>query len=91
MPFDPGDLISVARHQLFTFKAKHMLAERGYDGDWYREEPEAKGIMPRIPSRKAVRTRPLAMLPAIVNSTKLKTLLHASETGGLSHPAMIGA
>ena len=56
MPFDPGDLISVARHQLFTFKAKHMLAERGYDADWHCEALEAKGIMPCIPSRKGRRS-----------------------------------
>jgi len=56
MLFDPGDLISASRRQLFTFKAKHMLADRGYDADWYYEEPEAKGIMPCIPSRKGRRS-----------------------------------
>jgi len=33
-------------------KAKHMLADRGYDADWHREELENKGITPCIPSRK---------------------------------------
>lgn len=28
-----------------------MLADRGYDADWYRETPESKGIKPCIPSR----------------------------------------
>ena len=32
--------------------AKHMLADRGYDADWYREALEDKGITPCIPSRK---------------------------------------
>ncbi|MEX0368789.1 MAG: IS5 family transposase [Ruegeria sp.] len=32
--------------------AKHMLADRGYDADWYREALESKGITPCIPSRK---------------------------------------
>jgi transposase len=32
--------------------AKHMLADRGYDADWYREGLENKGISPCIPSRK---------------------------------------
>jgi transposase len=32
--------------------AKHMLADRGYDADWYREALEDKGITPWIPSRK---------------------------------------
>ena len=32
--------------------AEHMLADRGYDANWYREELENKGIKPCIPSRK---------------------------------------
>ena len=33
-------------------EAKHMLADRGYDADWYREALADKGIAPCIPSRK---------------------------------------
>ena len=29
-----------------------MLADRGYDADWYREVLEGRGITPCIPSRK---------------------------------------
>ena len=36
--------------------AEHMLADRGYDADWYREELENKGITPCIPSRKGRKT-----------------------------------
>ena len=32
--------------------AKHMLADRGYDADWYREALENRGITPCIPARK---------------------------------------
>lgn len=32
--------------------AKHMLADRGYDADWYREALENRGITPCIPLRK---------------------------------------
>ncbi len=32
--------------------SEHMLADRGYDADWYREALEDKGITPCIPSRK---------------------------------------
>ena len=32
--------------------ADHLLADRGYDADWYREALEGKGIKPCIPSRK---------------------------------------
>lgn len=33
--------------------AKHILANRGYDADWYREALADKGIAPCIPSRKS--------------------------------------
>ena len=33
--------------------AKHMLADRSYDANWYREALEEKGIEPCIPSRKS--------------------------------------
>ena len=32
--------------------AKHMLADRDYDADWYRDALESKGITPYIPSGK---------------------------------------
>ncbi len=32
--------------------AKHMLADRGYDVNWYRKALEDKGITHRIPSKK---------------------------------------
>ncbi|QOL80061.1 IS5 family transposase [Pseudooceanicola spongiae] len=32
--------------------ARHMLADRGYDADWYREALENMGITPCIPARK---------------------------------------
>lgn len=32
--------------------AKHLLADRGYDADWFRSALEEKGISPCIPSRK---------------------------------------
>ncbi|WP_408860550.1 MULTISPECIES: IS5 family transposase [Asaia] len=33
--------------------AQWMLAERGYDADWFRDALEGKGIKPRIPGRKS--------------------------------------
>ena len=30
-----------------------MLADRGYDADWYRDALQAKGITPCIPGRKS--------------------------------------
>ena len=32
--------------------AKHLLADRGYDADWFREALESKGIKPCIPPKK---------------------------------------
>ena len=37
--------------------AKPMLADRGYDADWYRQARKDTGITPCIPSRKS-RKRP---------------------------------
>lgn len=33
-------------------KAKQLLADRGYDADWFRKELKDKGISPCIPPRK---------------------------------------
>jgi len=32
--------------------AKHLLADRGYDADWFREALQDKGIEPCIPPKK---------------------------------------
>ena len=34
-------------------KAQWLLADRGYDADWYRDALQAKGITPCIPGRKS--------------------------------------
>ena len=34
-------------------KAKWLLADRGYDADWYRDALQAKGITPCFPGRKS--------------------------------------
>ena len=34
-------------------KAEWLLADRGYDADWFREALEDKGIKPCIPGRKS--------------------------------------
>ena len=38
--------------------AEWMLADRGYDADWFREALEEKGIKPCIPGRKS-RSKPV--------------------------------
>lgn len=39
-------------------KAQWLLADRGYDADWFREALQAQGIKPCIPGRKS-RARPI--------------------------------
>ena len=34
-------------------KAKWLMADRGYNADWYRDALQAKGITPCIPGRKS--------------------------------------
>jgi transposase len=42
-----------ARHLLERLpKAKELLADRGYDADWFRNGLKEKGISPGIPPRK---------------------------------------
>ena len=33
--------------------ATHLIADRGYDSTWFREELEARGIEPCIPSSRS--------------------------------------
>lgn len=38
--------------------AKHMIADRGYDSDWYRHALQARGIEPCIPGRHNRKLQP---------------------------------
>lgn len=38
-------------------KAKMLLADKGYDADWYRDTLRAIGIIPCIPTRKNRKTQ----------------------------------
>jgi transposase len=42
--------------------AEWLIADRGYDADWFREALKDKGIKPCIPGRKS-RGRPLRQAP----------------------------
>ena len=42
-----------ARHVVLALpRARYMLADRGYDADWFREALRDKGIEPCIPPKK---------------------------------------
>ena len=52
--------------------ARTMLADRGYDADWFREGLEEQGIAPCIPSRRGRK----ALIP---HDPKLYALRHRIE------------
>ena len=68
--------------------AKHLLADRGYDADWFREALQGKGIEPCIPPKKN-RKRKIEYDPASTNSaTKSRIGSGNSRIGDVSQPAM---
>ncbi len=64
-----------------------MLADKGYDADWYREALEDKRIAPCIPSRKGRKVPSHTTKSDIKNATKSRTALPALKTGGGSQIA----
>ena len=50
---DPRDRMMVAALLGSLPKAEWLLADRGYDADWFREALKDKGIKPCIPGRKS--------------------------------------
>ena len=55
MPLSEGQMSDYKGAQLIPDAlppAKHLLADRRYDADWFREALQGKGIEPCIPSRK---------------------------------------
>ena len=78
-------------------KAQWLLADRGYDADWYRDALQAKGITPCIPGRKS-RLMPIKYGKRRYKSRnrieimfgRLKPVLSLSKgTGTASPPATI--
>ena len=53
-------------------KAGWMLADRGYDADWFREALKDKGIKPSIPGRKS-RANPIKTSDAKNAATGLRS------------------
>ena len=63
--------------------AKHLLADRGYDADWFRESRENKGIKPCIPPKK---NRKIQIEYDSV--TRSRTCSENSKTGAASQLVM---
>jgi transposase len=67
-------------------KAKQLLADKGYDADWFRAALAKRRITPCIPSKATAKPRS-RMTPSSTNSaTESKTCSGASKTGGASTP-----
>jgi transposase len=67
-------------------KAKQLLADKGYDADWFRAALAKRRILACIPS-KTNRKAAIPMTPCSTNSdTRSKTCSGASKTGGASTP-----
>ncbi len=72
-------------------KAKWLLADRGYDADWFRDALQAKGSLPafRVGNPE---TRPSNTTSAPTNgATGSRSCSGVSRTGGLLLPATTGA
>ena len=72
-------------------KAKQLLADKGYDADWFRADLAKRRITPCIPS-KANRKTAIPMTPFSTNSAiRSKTCSAGSKIGGASTPDMTAA
>ena len=72
-------------------KAQWMLADRGYDADWYRDALQEKGIKPCIPGRK-FRLKPIKYDKRRYRSrSRIEIMSAASRTGAASPLATIDA
>jgi hypothetical protein len=67
-------------------KTKQLLADKGYDADWFRAALAERRIVACIPSNPTGKPRS-PMTPSSTNSaTRSKTCSGASKTGGASTP-----
>lgn len=72
-------------------KAKWLLADRGYDADWYRDALQAKGITPAFRVGSPA-TKPSNTINAGTNgATGSRSCSGVSKTGGVSLPATTDA
>ena len=72
-------------------KAQWMLADRGYDADWFRDALQEKGITPCIPGRKS-RNKAIKYDKRRYKSRgRMRSCSAASRAGAASQRAMTGA
>jgi len=72
-------------------KAKWLLADRGYDADWYRDALQAKGITPCIPDRKSRNKTVKYDKRRYKRRNRIEIMFGRLKTGGVLLPATTGA
>ncbi len=72
-------------------KAKWLLADRGYDADWYRDALQAKGITPCIPGRKSRKKTIKYDKRRYKRRNRIEIVFSISKTGGVSLRVTTGA
>lgn len=71
--------------------AKHLLADRGYDADWFRDGLLERGITPCIPPRKN-RKRQIDYDKTLYKQRhKVENMFAGSRIGGAYQPDMTAA
>jgi putative transposase len=81
-----------ARHLLDAVpKANVLLADRGYDADWFRDALRGKGIEPCMPPKKTAKSKSNMMKRFISSVIKSKTCSQNLKTGGALQPDMTDA
>ena len=68
--------------------AKHLLADRGYDADWFREALENKGIKPCIPPKKNRKIQIKYDKTLYKQRHKVENMFGNSKTGAASQHDM---
>ena len=67
-------------------KAKQLLADKGYDADWFRAALAKRGIAVCIPSKSNRKVAISYDAPSTSSATKSKTCSDGSKIGGASTP-----
>ncbi len=71
--------------------AKTMLADRGYDADWFRHAWHERGIVPASRQRPTANYRSRTIAYSTGNATKSKTCSAGSKIGDESTPVTTAA
>ena len=72
-------------------KAQRLLADRGYDADWFRDALQEKGITPCIPGRKIRNKTVKYDKRRYKRRNRIRSCSVASRTGDASQHTMIAA